>query len=235
MAALSDYLESGLLHHIFFGNTFNSPSTVAIALTSGVPKESQSGVDMPELPSGIQKGLTFVSTNYNRLDLGSSSDGSGYWNNVGIDGTTAYQLYSSESGIGLAAHSGYFYPLYLEKSVATAASTATPKASFTLTFEDTFPNTTFYSPENVMVSGDLVTSNPGYIEYEGNGFIKNTNQLLFPTAVEEWGWVSGIAICDSKFAGSGNMLMYAQLTNPRYVYAGDTIKFDSNSLEISLR
>jgi len=235
MAALSDYLESGLLHHIFFGNTFTSPSTVAVALTSDVPKESQSGVDMPELPSGIQKGSLFVSTNYNRLDLGSSSDGSGIWNNVGIDGTTAYQVFSSESGVGLAAHSGYFYPLYLESSVAVSNSTATPQAALTLTFEDTFPNTTFFAPEGVMVSGDVASSDPGFIEYEGNGFIKNQNQLLFPTAVEEWGWVSGIAICDSKFAGSGNMLMFAQLTNPRYVFAGDTIKFDSNSLEISLR
>jgi hypothetical protein len=29
--------------------------------------------------------------------------------------------------------------------------------------------------------------------------------------------------------------MYAQLENPRIVYTGDNIKFDSNSLEISLK
>jgi hypothetical protein len=58
MAALSDYLESGLLHHVFRGEIFNRPSGIAIALCSGVPKDSDTGVnqqkggDLPELPSG---------------------------------------------------------------------------------------------------------------------------------------------------------------------------------------
>ena len=36
MAALSNYLESGLLHHIFKGETFSAPSVIAIGLSSGV-------------------------------------------------------------------------------------------------------------------------------------------------------------------------------------------------------
>jgi hypothetical protein len=79
-----------------------------------------------------------------------------------------------------------------------------------------------------------MATNPGYTTYQGNGFIKNSTQIVFPTALTDWGWVSGIAIVDTSNYASGNLLMYAKLDNPRYVYTGDNIKFDSNSLEISL-
>ena len=53
MTALSDYLESGLLHHIFRGQDFNKPSGVTIALCSGVPSESDTGETIPELPETL--------------------------------------------------------------------------------------------------------------------------------------------------------------------------------------
>ena len=75
---------------------------------------------------------------------------------------------------------------------------------------------------------------PPYTKYEGNGFIKNANQIIFNTAVTDWGPVSGVAILDSANHGAGNLLMYAQLNNPRIIYTGDSIRFDPNSFEISL-
>jgi hypothetical protein len=227
MAALSDYLESGLLTHIFRGSSFNKPSTIAIALTSGVPKDSDTGSTIPEIPSGVSKGNTFVTTNYSRISLGSpATTGNSTWNSVGVDNSTAYQVYSSEVN-----HSGYFYPLYLSQS---SAQTADPNSiTQVYTFSKTFPNVTFYAPATIDVSGGSV--NPGYTSYEGNGFIRNASQLIFNTALTDWGWVSGVAILDSDVYGSGNLLMYAQLDNPRFVYTGDNIKFDTNSLEISLK
>ena len=227
MAALSDYLESGLLSHIFRGSNFSKPSTIAIALTSGVPKDSDTGASIPELPSGVAKGLTFVTTNYARISLGSpTSTGDSMWNSVGVDSTTPYQVYSSETN-----YSGYFYPLYLTQAAAQAADPNS--TSQTYTFSKLFPSVNFYAPATIDVSGSQ--TNPGYTTYEGNGFIKNATQLIFNTALTDWGWVSGIAILDSAVYGSGNLLMYAQLENPRLVYTGDNIKFDSNSLEISLK
>lgn len=64
--ALSDYLESGLLHHIFKGETFPKPLNVSIALTSGVPVDSDTGATLLELPTGINGS----GTGYNRYDLG---------------------------------------------------------------------------------------------------------------------------------------------------------------------
>lgn len=64
--ALSDYLESGLLHHIFKGEAFPKPSEIAIALCSGAPVDSDTGETIPELPSGINGDLT----GYTRVSLG---------------------------------------------------------------------------------------------------------------------------------------------------------------------
>lgn len=226
MAALSDYLESGLLNHIFRNAAFSKPQTIAIALTSGVPVDTDTGATIPELPSGVEMGENFVTTNYQRYNLGNpSSVGNSVWSAVGVDDLTVYTVFSEEVN-----HSGYFYPLYLTQSAAEDADEN--GVAETYSFSQTFPGITFYAPIGIDVSGG--TTNPGYTLYEGNGFIKNSNQIVFNTALTNWGWVSGVAILDSAVHGSGNLLMYAQLDNPRLVYIGDNIKFDTNSLEISL-
>ena len=162
MTAFSDYLESGLLHHVFRGESFPKPSNIAIALCSGVPVDSDTGVSnyanggpLPELPSGDSAGN---STGYARYDLGDpSTAGNGVW---------TYDEDDHDAGSGL---------------------------------------------------------------------IKNTNTILFPTALTDWGWVSGIAIVDSGDYGTGNMLMYAQLNNPRGIYQGDSVKFDLTTLQIKFK
>ena len=156
MAALSDYLESGLLHHIFLGQAFEMPSGMLIALTSGVPLESDTGSTIPEIPSGIDG----VDTGYRREDLGNPSLVSPRW---------------------------------------------------TYTTED---------------------------HAAGSGVIGNSGALVFDTALLDWGIVSGVAVCDSgthasSLEGGGNLLMYAQLDNPRKIYQGDSVKFDTDTLQIS--
>lgn len=231
MAALSDYLESQLLNHIFRSGSFSKPSSIAIALTSGVPIDSSTGSTLPELPSGAVRGANFVSTNYKRLNLGNpSTDGNSIWNSVGTDDTTTFHLYgTSSSGVSIGL-SGYFYPLYLNQTTAANNDNLGLTNQYRFT---QFPDVLFYAPRSIVQSG--VAQNPGYTEYDGNGFIKNASQLVFDTALTDWGWVSGVAIVDNAIRGSGNVLMYAQLSNPRYVYTGDNIKFDLNSLEISLK
>ncbi len=159
MTALSDYLESGLLHHVFRGETFPKPENIAIALCSGVPQDSdtanaqyESGGPFQEIPSGDQLDQD---TGYRRVSAGDpANDGDDFWN---------------------------------------------------------------YDIEDHNV---------------GSGLIKNRSTVLFPTALQDWGWVSGVAIVDSGDYGTGNMLMYAQLNNPRIIYQGDTVKFDLSTLKI---
>ncbi len=159
MTALSDYLESGLLHHVFRGDSFPKPSNIAIALCSGVPLDSNTGDaqalqgtgDLPEIPSG--DGV--VDNGYRRYNLGDPSvNGNAEW------------LYDQ------ADHD------------------------------------------------------------QGSGIIKNANTIVFDTALQDWGWISGVAVVDSGEWGTGNMLMYAELNNPRIIYQGDSVKFDLSTLKI---
>ena len=154
MTALSDYLESGLLHHVSRGQEFPKFSGVAVALCSGVPAESDDGSTIPELPSGINGS----GTGYSRYNLGDPVDSGNYFWEYNIDDHNA-----------------------------------------------------------------------------GSGLIKNDVTLLFDTALLDWGWVSGIAIVDSGDYGVGNLLMYAELNNPRIIYQGDSVKFDSSTLQIKFK
>lgn len=96
MSALSDYLESGLLHHIFRGQSFSKPSEIAIALTSGVPLDFHTGATIPELPSGINGS----GTGYKRISLGApSTSGNSVW---------LYDLLDHNAGSGLIKNSGAF-------------------------------------------------------------------------------------------------------------------------------
>lgn len=227
MAALSDYLESGILTQVFLSGVFAKPTNVSIALTSGVPKSNQSGSNIPELPSGTSEG----STGYARVSLGNPTDGT-TWNDVGVDQSSRFKVYQDKTNPDI---SGYFYPLYLVQSVANGVSSN--GASTARTFED-HPGITLYSPnagDNVYQSGQLADPGTSYTLYDGNGFIKNKTNITFNTALTDWGYISGVAIVDSSTHGSGNLLMYSQLSNPRQIFIGDNIKFDINSLEISVK
>jgi len=227
MAAISDYLEAKILNHIFRREEFVKPSSIAIALTSSVALDSNNGTTLPELPTGVARDSINITTGYDRINLGSPSGvGDATWFSVGVDTTTVFQVYSQEVG-----NSGYFYPLYLSRAAAENAESN--GNSNTYTFPRTFPGVDFYAPRNIAVSGGA--TNPGYVQYDGNGFIKNQNQIVFNTALSDWGWVSGVAVLDNSVPGQGNLLMYAALKNPRYIYTGDNIKFDARSLEISLK
>lgn len=68
-----------------------------------------------------------------------------------------------------------------------------------------------------------------------SGVIQNANNIVFNTALADWGTVSGIAILDNEARGSGNLLFFAALEQPRTVYTGDNVKFNTNELRIMLK
>lgn len=157
MAALSDYLESGLLHHVFLGQSYSLPTNISIGLTSSssgvdINYDSYVGSTIPEIPSGINGS----GTGYQRVSLGNpaSPPGEGAW----------FQF----------------------------------------------------------VAG-------------GSGLVKNKRQIVFETALLDWGWVSGVIITDTSNHASGNVLMHSPLSNPRIIYMGDSVKFDAETLQISFK
>tara|TARA_R110002096_G_scaffold127685_4_gene275684 strand:+ start:4044 stop:4526 length:483 start_codon:yes stop_codon:yes gene_type:complete len=158
MAALSDYLESGLLHHVFRGETFAKLSNISIALTSGIPTDDQTGTNILEVSSG--DGTTL--SGYSRISLGApASDGDAKWSYTAADNTA------------------------------------------------------------------------------GSGVIKNAVDITFGQATLDWGRISGVVVLDSATHSThpsddpGNVLMHSQLDNPRSIYIGDSVKFSTNTLQIS--
>jgi hypothetical protein len=154
MAAISDYLESGILNYILRGVSFAPPAKVAVALTRGIPTQSQTGSTIQEvLPTG-QGG---ISSGYTRVLISTSANASSKWT---------------------------------------------------------------YTPAN---------------HGNENGVVVNTDNVVFPTALTDWGPVSGIVLLDSEIRGSGNVLMYATLEQQRTVYTGDSVKFNANELKTLLQ
>jgi len=89
MASLSDYLESGLLHHVFRAQSFPKPPSIAVALTTGVPMDHHTGATLPEVPLTINGS----GTGYSRINLGNPVDsGNQYW---------SYSLADHNAGSGI--------------------------------------------------------------------------------------------------------------------------------------
>jgi hypothetical protein len=136
MSAMSHYLESGLIGHIFKEITFTSPTGIYVGLVGNYSSGSlESGLFTQELSGG----------SYARV---SGGPGTSYW--------------------------------------------AAPASS---------------------------------------GQTNNFQELAFPKATSDWGYVSGVFIADAGGA-EGNILLYGQLTTAKNVTNGDTFSFASGDLDI---
>lgn len=74
MANFSDYIEQQIFNHIFRNDTFAKPSNIAIALTTGVLLDSQTGNTIPEVPNA---------SGYARV---TNASGDSFWDAHGTDG-----------------------------------------------------------------------------------------------------------------------------------------------------
>ena len=66
---------------------------------------------------------------------------------------------------------------------------------------------------------------------DGNGqLVDNSAAIDFATATGNWGYASGVIICDA--VSGGNILMRGDLTTPRDVLSGDTFRFSAGDMDI---
>jgi hypothetical protein len=107
--AASQYLESGVLNHLFRSSAFGQPTTIAIALTTDIPDESQTGVTINEVANAGA---------YARVDIGAPTDGdwsfmdqvngSGHVDNVSIiTFPTATANWGYASGVAIIDNATY--------------------------------------------------------------------------------------------------------------------------------
>jgi len=237
---------------------YGKPLNISLALTGNPPKDNDTGATIDEIPESVEVGGVARATNYARVSLGKPSEvGDNVWMPVGSDGTNdslaqAYSVRSKQAlktfvppgnstanteVVGDGEQEAYYYPLFLSRGAVTGASTVV-----TYTFEN-IPGVNFYGAFSTGTDNkffEAAEENPDPTDilirlYEDNGFIKNNLSIQFNKAVSNWGFVSGIAILDSPNHGEGNLLMHAQLKNPRQVTPGDKLYFDPKTLEISLK
>lgn len=64
------------------------------------------------------------------------------------------------------------------------------------------------------------------------GATENTNPVQFAQATGSWGTILDFAICDASTAG--NLLAYGSLTISKSVASGDTPKFATGDIDITL-
>lgn len=65
-----------------------------------------------------------------------------------------------------------------------------------------------------------------------DGVIKNLSDIVFDVAEENWGVITSVAVFDSET--EGNMLFYADLSNPQEVLLDNQMIFKAGKLTISL-
>jgi len=64
------------------------------------------------------------------------------------------------------------------------------------------------------------------------GATENTQPVTFAQATADWGTVTDFALCDHSTAG--NMLAYGKLTTAKNVQSGDTFKFATGDIDVTL-
>ncbi len=68
----------------------------------------------------------------------------------------------------------------------------------------------------------------------GSGTVANGSTITFPVATADWGWVSGVAICDSGVYGAGHYIAGGALAVPKLIGAGDQFKMNAGDLALYL-
>jgi len=99
----------------------------------------------------------------------------------------------------------------------------------TISTLDEIPHGNGYSRVNI--TGSNLWSIPTQPNISGNMF--NQQQINFPAAQSNWGWVSGWAILDNSGDGAGNILFMGCPT-AKYILPGDVAKFVTGSLQINI-
>ena len=64
------------------------------------------------------------------------------------------------------------------------------------------------------------------------GVSENASTISFPSPTAAWGTVTHAALYDA--ASDGNQLMYAPLNESKTITAGDTVRFNAASMDVSV-
>lgn len=85
---------------------------------------------------------------------------------------------------------------------------------------------TGYIRVNVTANGGFTTST--------TGTLSNAQEFDFPIATADWTTITHAAIIDTVSNGTGNVLCWGPLVNPRVIYTGDSIRVPAGAFTVTL-
>jgi len=103
---MSDYLENAIFDHIFRTATFSKPTTLYVALCSGVPISSNTGANIPELANAGAYARATIGAPANTLFGAQPADNYG-GNNAVITFTAASANWAQVSGCAIVDSATY--------------------------------------------------------------------------------------------------------------------------------
>ena len=88
-------------------------------------------------------------------------------------------------------------------------------------------------PSGYNYSRVQVTNNTTNFPAASGGSKSNGADIVFNEASGSWGTINYVFLADTD-VGGGHVLLYAQLTNPKTIGSGDTVKFEAGDLTFSV-
>jgi hypothetical protein len=82
------------------------------------------------------------------------------------------------------------------------------------------------------VSGGAYARQAVTLDAAEEGASENSADITFPTATEDWGTVTHLALMDALTGG--NMLMHSPLDASKTVNEGDTFKINAGALDVNM-
>jgi hypothetical protein len=67
-----------------------------------------------------------------------------------------------------------------------------------------------------------------------NGTTGNVDPVVFPKATANWGTIVGACICDDSTTGSGNVLFWGSLVDPKVINIDDIFLFDTSNISLQI-
>lgn len=127
----------------------------------------------------------------------------------------------------------YFLNLAAGNLFQTQTSPAIPTAYY-IGLSTTSPNTSGANVNEPSTAGAYTRVKLTSLSAPTNGVVTNNSDISWPESTSDWGTVTSYVIYDSATVGSGNLLMYGDLSTARTVEKDTIMTIKASYLKLSV-
>lgn len=258
MGSISDFLENELLDHIF-GASYAPPATVYVGLSTADPLDDAGGLAEPSGNGYARKAIAFSAAASRKVEnsgLITFDEATGSWGTI-----THYALFDAVSAGNMMAHGSLATQKQVVSGNTPSIAAQEVDVEFSageisnylanILLDFAFRNQTFTQPTIyiALCTVDVLDSDTGssITEPSGNNYARkahaswtvasggateNNGDITFNTPSGSWGTITAMAILDA--ATVGNLLLYDNAITEQQPDNGDTVKFPSGDLDVSM-